>query len=217
MTLDGRDARTIQRLREKYGDEQVLVLPYTQCENIPDHYTAVKNGKFVGKVNRMGRFVLRAEAEGNVSVLQIIPYAVVRDTKGRYFISRRIKGDERLQGSLSIGFGGHINPIDKPDPVNNGMLRELNEELDFSGIKEGYATCLRGTVRDMTSSTPDHIGIVYEVVVEEDDADKLKIRETDTLAGEWMTTRQLIQNFSRFESWAQLIIAHNTIGRKETA
>lgn len=217
MTLDGRDAKTVQMLKEKYGDEQVLVLPYTACEDIPDHYHPLGKSTIVKRANDQGKFILRADAEGNVSMLQIIPYALIRDTEGRYFISKRIKGDERLQGSLSIGFGGHINPVDKPFPVWNGLTRELHEELDFSSIVQPCSISAIGTVRDVTSSTPDHIGIVYEVTVDSSDADELKIRETDILSGEWMTMQQLIQNYSRFESWAQLIIAHKAIGRKEAA
>jgi len=43
-------------------------------------------------------------------------------------------GEARLHNLYSIGVGGHINPVDAGDDILvRAMLREFNEELDYSG------------------------------------------------------------------------------------
>jgi predicted NUDIX family phosphoesterase len=60
------------------------------------------------------RFADRPAAESDPSRKQIIPYAVV--LRGdQVFAAERLTGggESRLHGKLSIGIGGHVNPIDE--------------------------------------------------------------------------------------------------------
>lgn len=221
--LSGKTAKRLLELKEKYGSEEVFVVPYSSTEQIPDLFHRIREKELNTLLDTLygkGKFILRADAEENMAFQQIIPYAVLQGRDGRWFVSRRIAGEERLRGSLSLGIGGHINRIDRPEPgtpvsvFTRGLLREMNEETNIDDC--GIVTLTPyGTVRDLRSSTPDHIGIVYKVFVR--DSGALAIREKDALEGIWMTTRELIQNFGKFESWAQLIIAHMTIGTQEAA
>lgn len=78
-----------------------------------------------------GVFVPRDQCETDESLQQIIPYIVV--TRGDHVLAyTRIKGGERrLDGVISVGFGGHINDRDQGEVgvLLNGTAREYEEEL----------------------------------------------------------------------------------------
>lgn len=81
------------------------------------------------------------EGKGDRNFLQGIGYAVLISSKG--VLAYRRKGTEgRLDGKVSVGFGGHTSisdivpvygteEIDFVASVNKGMIRELQEELTF--------------------------------------------------------------------------------------
>lgn len=189
-------------LREKYGTEQVFVVPYLDVANVPDHFSSAErdNLDWIKK----GKYIFRYDAEYNTFFQQVIPYVVLTDKKKeKFYISKRISGEERLVNQLSIGFGGHINPCDGYyDPLEKCIARELNEEVSARYIKEPLS--LLGTVRDMSSSTNDHIGVVFLKRVS--NKATIKIREKDKLKGQWMTMNDLYDNYGSFESWGKYII-----------
>ena len=80
-----------------------------------------------------GVFVPRDKCETDESLQQIIPYIVV--TSGDHVLAyTRIKGGEkRLDGVISVGFGGHINDGDQGEGgvLLNGTLREYEEEVGW--------------------------------------------------------------------------------------
>lgn len=198
-------------LREKYGTERVFVVPFSLTNIIPDDFTAwdpkTSSKTIYGSILPYGKFILRADAEEDITFQQIIPYVLVK-TKDKFFVTRRIHGEQRLQGKLSLGVGGHINPCDDyrggvQDTVNNGLKRELQEEVKIPKWGKLYEY---GTVRDLKSTTPDHIGIVF--IMEVDSEKGIKIKETDNLEGIWMTIDELRKNLPYLESWAKLIVAN---------
>ena len=69
--------------------------------------------RFEAIVRRHGFFVERDHAERNPALKQIIPYTVVQ-VEDRVLLLRRLRtgGERRLHDKLSIGVGGHINPVD---------------------------------------------------------------------------------------------------------
>lgn len=192
------------KLREKYGTEQVFVVPYLDVVNIPDHFSKVEQDSL--DWIKKGKYIFRYDAEYNTFFQQVIPYVVLTDReKERFYISRRISGEERLVDQLSIGFGGHINPCDGyQNPLEKCIMRELNEEVSARYIEESLS--LLGTVRDLSSSTNDHIGVVFLKRVS--NKATIKIREKDKLKGKWMTMDDLYENYGAFESWGKYIIDH---------
>lgn len=213
--LSGKTEIDRLRLQKKYGTEQVFAVPYSLTENIPDRFTPIKDieNKGIFLDTDRGKYILRCDAEEDMSFQQIIPCAIITDTKGRYYVSRRIKGDNRLQDAYSITFGGHINPVDGyMHPIEKCLSRELFEETTISDIP-AYEREKLGYIRDLGSTTPDHIGVLFQAIIPEEHSATIKIRETDSLEGSWMTKKQLFMNFYRFESWAQIII-ENIIDRK---
>lgn len=204
-------------LRRKYGTEKVFVVPYAETVAIKDKFSLHNDFTKYNNIIERGKFVDRADAEGEMSLQQIIPYGVFI-FNDKCFVTQRIGGEERLLDKLSLGIGGHINPEDahgKNGHINKGrnllwcgLSREINEEVECAGEDKGISYKFEdyGTVRDLTSSTPDHTGFVFLIHVSEEQAKSLIVRETDTLKGMWMSKRELANNFNRFESWAQYII-----------
>lgn len=192
-----------QQLKEKYGDEKVFVVPVNKVEGVPDKFTFSKHDdKIWQKYDNQGIYINRWEAEGDSSFQQIIPYFFVMNADGtKVFIAKRIDGDHRLVDKLSLGFGGHIDSCDGyNEVVLKALTREMWEELDIEPLTKAI---YMGTIRDMTSSTNDHFGLVFGVKAEED---KVFIKETDKLIGEWMTFEQLYENYHKFENWSKFLI-----------
>ena len=199
-------------LRKKYGTEEVFIVPYSFTEKISDGFSIMDEKSFdafAKNVMPHGKFLLRSDAEENITFQQIIPYVLVTDLTGeRFFVTRRIRGEKRLIGNLSLGIGGHINPVDDVqhgdyrEMIFHGLQREVIEET--SALRYAHGFNIYGTARDLGSSTPDHIGLVFKMPVEE--TAKVEVREKDTLEPAWMTKKELIRNYEKFESWAKMII-----------
>lgn len=190
-------------LKEKYGDEKVFVLPVNKVENIPDKFNYSKHDdKIWKKYDNQGLYINRWEAEGDSSFQQIIPYFfVMNENETKVFVAKRIDGDSRLVDKLSLGFGGHIDSCDGYNQVVlKALTREMWEELNIDPITKAI---YMGTMRDMTSSTNDHLGLIFGVKAEEG---KVSIKETEKLVGEWMTFQQLYDNYSKFENWSKYLI-----------
>ena len=196
------DNATKKKLKEKYKDEQVFVVPFDSVKHIKDKFTPSDDSiKSLDLYDNMGRYILRYDAEYNPSFQQLIPYVLITDKTGeKYYVSKRIAGDSRLLQNLSLGFGGHINPCDGHAAVIlNALYRELNEEVAIDMVKDSVE--FLGYVRDLTSTTPDHLGFVFTVK-----ANYVKIKEDNVLEGFWMTKKELIDNYFHFEGWAKYII-----------
>lgn len=148
-----------------------------------------------------GKFLNRNIVEGDSNFQQIIPYILVR--KGnQYLVYKRLdqSGEPRLHQTYSLGIGGHINDKDSPNCVEKGMLRELNEELNYKMLKP--IRCL-GLIRNFPDDDlTDHTGILFFLEVSE-----CFIRETNKYEEMWFTKEKLLQNYSHFESWAKYIIS----------
>lgn len=181
----------------------MFVVPFFDTKRVPDKFTPTENLKIsLNSWEQRGRFVFRHDAEYNAILQQIIPYILVTDAKGqKVYVTERIAGEERLKGSLTLGCGGHINPCDADgnNIILNAAIREMNEELNIKQKDDRLHHI--GYVRDLSSTTSDHMGIVIAIK-----ADSVSVRETDNLAGRWMTLNELIAEYGRFESWARHII-----------
>ena len=190
-------------LKQKYGDEEVFVLPYQLVEHMPNKLSLCKHDNNIWKkYDTKGTFIPRWEAEFNPTFQQLIPYFFIYNAdKTKVYVAERLKGDVRLSHMLSLGFGGHINTCDGPnDVVLNALAREMSEELNIDIIAPFKYI---GTIRDIESSTNDHVGLIFYTVAKEGE---VSIKETDNLKGKWMTMPELIENYYKFENWSKYII-----------
>jgi predicted NUDIX family phosphoesterase len=163
------------------------------------------------RIRQRGFFVERRWAEQDSSFKQIIPYTVMVHGDDVLLLQRKAAGGEaRLHGKLSIGVGGHINPVDGDDGtcvLEQGCRRELNEELC---IDTPYALAACGVINDESADVGSvHFGLVYVARCETPD---VAIRETDQLSGSFVPRAECQRLVStereRFETWSALIIEH---------
>ncbi len=151
----------------RYNGEQVLVVPRAVFEEVGDFYGVRRNPQdYLEAFLRpeVARYMDRDAAEGDPSFKQIIAYAIFRHNGRVLAYSRTPKGGEtRLHNKISLGIGGHINPIDGlTDSITTylaGMEREIREEITFSGTAVQH---LYAVINDDTNEVGSvHLGIVH--------------------------------------------------------
>jgi predicted NUDIX family phosphoesterase len=161
----------------------------------------------IARIRRHGFFVERRKAEQTSTWKQVIPYVVVRKGDAILLLERTKKqGEARLHGKLSIGVGGHVNPVDtEGDPLFEGMKRELEEELSVAGPIELRAA---GFLNDDSTD----VGAVHYGLVAVADARRaeVSIRETELMSGRFVPKAELLElcrrERARFETWSSLLI-----------
>ncbi|MSR47724.1 MAG: hypothetical protein EXS13_11795 [Planctomycetes bacterium] len=180
----------------------------------------------IARIRAHGFFVERRAAEQNSAWKQVIPYVVVRRGDAILLLERKKKqGEARLHGKLSIGVGGHINPIDGDvlnvtasniadsknagagarDVLIEGLRRELDEELSVDGTLD---IRIAGFLNDDSTD----VGAVHYGLVAVADAGQaeVSIRETEMMDGRFVPRAQL-QDLARtqrerFETWSSLLL-----------
>lgn len=150
-------------------------------------------------------FMDRPAAEEDPSYKQIIPYVVLTQ-KGRVFSTRRLNkgGESRLHGKLSIGIGGHINPVDETDRrsvLMKGLERELDEEVY---IQRRGQLIPRGFINDDGNGVGAvHLGLCFSMEVE----GEVSVKETEKLSGAWLSLQELKSEYDNMETWSQIALA----------
>jgi predicted NUDIX family phosphoesterase len=148
-------------------------------------------------------FMPRGEVEDDPDYQQIIPYVLFRHTD-RYLLTRRLKAssEKRLRQQYSLGVGGHINPgdLEAGDPIGDGLKREWEEEVDYSG---SFNARLLGLINDDSSPVSKvHLGVVFLV---DGDSPEIAIREADKLSGELLSLDEMRIYYLAMESWSQIV------------
>lgn len=173
---------------------------------------ALSEEAFVACVERHGFFVERDYAERTPSLKQVIPYSIVV-REGALLCLRRTKrgGEARLHDRITIGVGGHINPVDLPpgagrDPIARATHREVVlEEL----VVEGPYTVRRvGLLNDDSNPVGAvHVGLVQVITVDA----PVTVREVDQLEGSFVSKdelRKMLADGADFETWSSLLVPH---------
>ncbi len=158
------------------------------------------------RIRERGFFVERRKAEEDSSFKQIIPYCVVRHGSDVLLLKRLGKqGEKRLHHKLSIGVGGHINPVDgSGDLLDLGCERELAEEL---AIGCRHAKRAVGFINDDASAVGSvHFGVVYRVDLE---TPTVEVREQEMMEGRLTAVaelRRMAADGANFETWSALVL-----------
>jgi len=133
----------------------------------------------LGALSRHLFFAERAYMETCSHYKQIIPYLVLsrgQATAHRVLAYQRrtAHSEQRLGGLWSVGFGGHIEPLDRGDEavavhglVEAAARRELGEEtgLDPARVSLTAAGFINSDRQDVSSV---HLGVVFRVDLPED-------------------------------------------------
>ena len=183
--------------------EQVLVVDRKALEALLPGEGFVREG-----IEAVRAFILRKhffrpreEAEYDNTIKQIIPYVLLKRGEEYYLLRRLRKQTEtRLHDKLSLGVGGHINPTeeDSADPLQAGLLRELEEEVAVEHIQS--LRCV-GLINENNGGVSDyHAALVY--LLETDGP--VQVRETEKMSGSWADPVQLRACRDALETWSQI-------------
>lgn len=161
----------------------------------------------------MFSFVDRDKAEEDDSQLQIIPYVVFlvdrKDPLVFKYQRTKLHGEQRLLGAVSVGVGGHINPIGgKHNVYTISLEREVSEELGEQGLlayKADDSAAVPKYVICGQSSEVDavHIGLVH--VVRMPPVVGFDCEESMGNPG-FTELSNLYQNMHTLESWSKLVV-----------
>ncbi|MGF0347665.1 hypothetical protein ACQR3P_28910 [Rhodococcus sp. IEGM1300] len=157
--------------------------------------------------------IRRGDCEQDPTYKQIIPYVILRH-EGKYFAYKRLSGsgEQRLVNQISIGVGGHMNlcPVDADleafeRVVTTEAMRELHEELIIGKDVTVYfdPKSMHVLNDDVNKVGQVHIGIVYVVDLDSDD---IRVRETESLEGGFVTEEYLMENIDKLESWTKIFL-----------
>lgn len=149
-------------------------------------------------------FRLRSEVETDPTFKQLIPYVVLRCGDRVFHYRRGGSGTEvRLHAKRSVGIGGHIADTDatKGDVYIAGMVRELNEEVDFGRHTAGR---MIGFIYDPSTPVGEvHLGVVHVFELDEPNVTPREAAIADT---GFATVEELLAKRDQFETWSQLVL-----------
>lgn len=199
----------------KYAGEQVLVVTRKLLEEV-GMFQGIRTdgleaalGKLMDADNQF--FLDREAAEDDPSHKQIIPYCIFRcGDRVLHYTRGKAGGESRLHAKLSVGVGGHVNPVDMEGgktgaaAYHAAVTREIEEELELPGEHPHRIIALLND--DSNPVGQVHLGVVHlfdlpseEVASREDALANLEFAPLSDLAGPL---------FERLETWSQFCVRH---------
>ena len=184
---------------------------------------------------RHTKFLPRDEAENDPSHKQLIPYCVLVTASPageRVFAYTRGAGggEGRLAEKVSCGVGGHISTLDRDaaaarvsygedaaDTYREGMLRELDEEVE---IPAGYRDSRVGLINDdATDVGRVHLGVVHRLDLfspadtknagtgpDDPQFPQVRPREASMTEAGFRNPADLLAEPDRLESWTRIAL-----------
>ncbi|MEP0841892.1 MAG: NUDIX domain-containing protein [Phycisphaerae bacterium] len=160
------------------------------------------------------RFLARESAEKTLDVQQVVPYAVLVNTEGKYFCAKRRSDVDRkeLQGKHTLLVGGHAEQRDwdeaKPNQVfENCLRREIDEELIGAQVRKVRPVGFIHDVRSRMGS--QHLAFIHEItvggrtVIRRQALDQEFGRETVS----WKTKEEIKTLVKELDPWSQFVAA----------
>lgn len=202
-------------------DEEVMVVPRAELVDAVDFHGFTANvAHYKQKLlaSQAPRFMLRHKVEDDPNLKQIIPYVVVTATAGKetfYFSYRRgvKQGEARLHKKLSIGIGGHVNPIDQQHPASTAWAcavvaarREMVEELGKPNAHSPatYTPRAVGWVNhDDDAVGKVHLGLVMQYHMA---APMCYPVEGNVDSWGWVRAGELLERAEEYEPWSRFVI-----------
>jgi len=143
---------------------------------------------------------------------QLIPYVIFeyKDDQGTQHVFQYVRGkgqgESRLHSKRSVGIGGHVSSEDAPsgdqDPFQEGMRRELEEEVTF---KAPHELVCAGLINDDESEVGRvHLGVVYLCKIERPEVIP---NEEDILDAGFRPVGDLLTKLDQFETWSSMCLS----------
>lgn len=195
------------------SDEQILVVRRSLFDELGafqglnfnvDHYLPA----LLARENNF--FTLRAPAETNTELKQIIPYALlVHNGRVLHYVRGKKAGEQRLVAKGSVGIGGHMNPQDEDlfhfdkAAYLQAVAREVNEELKVDTCYTNHIVALLND--DANPVGQVHLGVVHIFQLE---TDAIAKREQMITNLAFLTPEELRARRENLESWSQICVDH---------
>lgn len=203
----------------KKHPQYILAVTNDSLGDLQQGMNIISLNTFVAKAEDNLVIKQRAKLEQEPEFRQIIPYVCVatqRDDKLHFWPYRRTEtsGEARLQGNVSIGFGGHIDLVDVMhdnsvidlfQTIGNAAARELGEELDLAGAGEEVNLFDNGVLIDDSNEVGKvHLGAVLTAILPNGVTPTSKEDALEVLPA--MSARELLDSGLPLESWTRIIL-----------
>ncbi|MEM5805497.1 MAG: NUDIX domain-containing protein [Candidatus Aenigmatarchaeota archaeon] len=191
--------------------EKVLVVPRDilfKQKNFQGFLT-IGEFNFLPIIRSNAFFKERRLVENDPSLKQIIPYQVLM-IRNKIFLYQRInsKSEKRYLGKFSLGIGGHINPKDGKELLDDARKREFLEEINYKGR---ITSRLIGFVNDDSNPLGSvHFGVVYLL---NGSSEKIKIKENKNMQGKLVPFKEAKKYLEKMESWSAIVYRHLSEGQ----
>lgn len=203
----------------KKHPQYILAVTNDSLGDLQQGMNIISLNTFVAKAEDNLVIKQRAKLEQEPEFRQIIPYVCVatqRDDKLHFWPYRRTEtsGEARLQGNVSIGFGGHIDLVDVMhdnsvidlfQTIGNAAARELGEELDLAGAGEEVNLFDNGVLIDDSNEVGKvHLGVVLTAILPNGVTPTSKEDALEVLPA--MSARELLDSGLPLESWTRIVL-----------
>ena len=165
---------------------------------------------YLDEIERSFSWLHRTEAEQSSDMVQAIPCVLIRDSKNRYCVFRRVKEDRSdLSKRLSLIIGGHIDEAADSDcflaAVSCNLLREIDEEI---GIRPEEPLRPVGVIIDGSSIIASrHVAFLHEMTAEQvSPRAPEEFSKRSKYTGEFVPKPQLRDWLDEFDPWSRLVI-----------
>jgi len=199
----------------KYAGEEVLVVPRALFDEI-GAFQGIRTERLDEAISRLldpdSHFFLdREAAEDDPSHKQLIPYCVFRcGDRILHYTRGKAGGESRLHAKISVGVGGHVNPVDMDGgktgaaTYHAAVTREIEEELELPADHEHRIVALLND--DSNPVGQVHLGIVHLVELS---SEAVSSRE-DALLDLGFSSLEDLNGplFERLETWSQFCIKY---------
>ncbi len=193
-----------------YNGEQVLVVPREVFDSVGDFQgVSLEVDRYLSYFLQAERaqFLDRGIAENSPEFKQLIAYAIFRhDGKVLAYARTKKGGESRLHDKLSVGIGGHINPIDgiaeSMETYLAGVEREIREEVNFDGASQQQLIALIND--DSNEVGRVHLGVVH---LFELSSPRVEPNESSLADMGFYSLEELNgELYDRLESWSQIAV-----------
>jgi len=175
------------------------------------HGISLETGKYLPILTSSSNilYLNRSDAEKDKRYKQLIPYVLVI-CNNKILRYRRGRGGQetRLHGLYSVGIGGHISEEDNQlfsksiGGYEEGMRRELKEEVDIDEVKETLVAVIND---DSTEVGYVHFGVVHIMHVANEN---VAGRRNGIVAPEFVPMVEAVKDPSVYESWSRFCLEH---------
>ncbi len=163
------------------------------------------------EIERTFSWLQRPEAEQSEDMVQAIPCTIVKDSRDRYCLFRRVTENRRdLSQKLSLIIGGHIDEADDQncflDTMSRNLVREIDEEIGVS-LEEPPQPV--GVIIDGSSIVASrHVAFLHEMVAESVSSQALEefSSKESKYTGKFVPASTLAEWRNQFDPWSRLVI-----------